>query len=158
MVSLWYYSQSSVMIIILTAQFTCEMPAVCIGVGVYVYNCITYVYTWCCSQLLHTADGDLLVDYSKNIINDEVMKMLVDLVDSPCLLRCRHSKPVISLLLSSQCLTGWELTVGTKLSDDYDPLLFEPHWAKPVGISGWNLSCRNLRDGATVQWKLHDPN
>jgi len=33
-----------------------------------------------CSQLLNTADGDLLVDYSKNIINDEVMKMLVDLV------------------------------------------------------------------------------
>jgi len=42
---------------------------------------------WCltliCSQVLNTADGDLLVDYSKNIINDEVMKMLVDLVRSP---------------------------------------------------------------------------
>jgi len=33
-----------------------------------------------CSQLLNTADGDLLVDYSKNILNDEVMKLLVDLV------------------------------------------------------------------------------
>jgi len=33
-----------------------------------------------CSQVLNTADGDLLVDYSKNIINDEVMKLLVDLV------------------------------------------------------------------------------
>lgn len=34
------------------------------------------------SQLLNTADGDLLVDYSKNIINDEVMKMLVDLANA----------------------------------------------------------------------------
>ena len=33
-----------------------------------------------CSQVLNTADGDLLVDYSKNIINDEVMKLLIDLV------------------------------------------------------------------------------
>jgi len=33
--------------------------------------------------VLNTADGDLLVDYSKNIINDEVMKMLVELVRSP---------------------------------------------------------------------------
>ena len=33
-----------------------------------------------CSQLLKTSDGDLLVDYSKNIINDEVMKMLLELV------------------------------------------------------------------------------
>ena len=38
------------------------------------------------SQVLNTADGDLLVDYSKNIINDEVMKLLVNLV----LQRQRH--------------------------------------------------------------------
>jgi glucose-6-phosphate isomerase len=31
------------------------------------------------SQILNTADGDLLVDYSKNIVNDEVMKLLFDL-------------------------------------------------------------------------------
>jgi len=28
----------------------------------------------------------------------------------------------------------------------------------PVRISGWNLSYKNYRDGATVWWKLHDPN
>jgi len=145
--------------IILTAQFTYEMPAVCIGVGVYMYNCITYVYTWCCSQLLHTADGDLLVDYSKNIINDEVIKMLVDLVDSLCLLRCRHCKPVPALILSSQCLTGMWLAENILLEHNYVIIIthswLNPAEGEPVGISGWNLSCRNLRDGATVQWKLH---
>jgi len=35
------------------------------------------------SRVLNTADGDLLVDYSKNTINDEVMKLLVDLVFVP---------------------------------------------------------------------------
>jgi len=28
----------------------------------------------------------------------------------------------------------------------------------PVGISGWNLYHKQERDGATVWWKLHDPN
>lgn len=31
------------------------------------------------SQSLHTADGDLLVDYSKNIINEHVLRLLFDL-------------------------------------------------------------------------------
>jgi len=31
------------------------------------------------SQVLHTGDGDLLVDYSKNLVNQGVMKMLFDL-------------------------------------------------------------------------------
>ena len=29
---------------------------------------------------LNTKDGDILLDYSKNLITEEVMKMLVDLV------------------------------------------------------------------------------
>jgi len=50
------------------------------------------------SQVLNTADGDLLVDYSKNIINDEVMKMLVDLV-------CNYDtavSPVLTVLLQGE--------------------------------------------------------
>lgn len=37
-----------------------------------------------CSDSLNvkTEDGDILLDYSKNLITDEVMKMLVDLVNS----------------------------------------------------------------------------
>lgn len=34
------------------------------------------------SLTLKTEDGDILLDYSKNLITDEVMKMLVDLVNS----------------------------------------------------------------------------
>lgn len=34
------------------------------------------------SLTLKTEDGDILLDYSKNLITDEVMKMLVDLVKS----------------------------------------------------------------------------
>lgn len=34
------------------------------------------------SLTLKTDDGDILLDYSKNLITDEVMKMLVDLVKS----------------------------------------------------------------------------
>lgn len=34
-----------------------------------------------CSLTLKTDDGDILLDYSKNLITDEVMKMLVDLVN-----------------------------------------------------------------------------
>lgn len=33
------------------------------------------------SLTLKTEDGDILLDYSKNLITDEVMKMLVDLVN-----------------------------------------------------------------------------
>lgn len=33
------------------------------------------------SLTLKTDDGDILLDYSKNLITDEVMKMLVDLVN-----------------------------------------------------------------------------
>lgn len=32
------------------------------------------------SLTLNTEDGDILLDYSKNLITDEVMKMLTDLV------------------------------------------------------------------------------
>lgn len=32
------------------------------------------------SLMLKTDDGDILLDYSKNLITDEVVKMLVDLV------------------------------------------------------------------------------
>lgn len=32
------------------------------------------------SLTLKTDDGDILLDYSKNLITDEVVKMLVDLV------------------------------------------------------------------------------
>lgn len=37
-----------------------------------------------CSDSLNvkTEDGDILLDFSKNLITDEVMKMLVDLVNS----------------------------------------------------------------------------
>lgn len=33
------------------------------------------------SVTLKTEDGDILLDYSKNLVTDEVMKMLVDLVN-----------------------------------------------------------------------------
>ena len=32
-----------------------------------------------------------------------------------------------------------------------------PRLGGPLRISGWNLPCKNWRDGATVRWKLHDP-
>ncbi len=34
----------------------------------------------CFSQVLKTAEGDVLIDYSKNLINQDVMKLLFDLV------------------------------------------------------------------------------
>jgi len=38
------------------------------------------------SEVLKTpSDGDVLVDYSKNLINDEVMRLLFDLVGSEAL-------------------------------------------------------------------------
>lgn len=42
----------------------------------------TDVLLWSDSLTLKTEDGDILLDYSKNLITDEVMKMLVDLVNS----------------------------------------------------------------------------
>lgn len=35
-----------------------------------------------CSLNLKTDDGDILLDYSKNLITDDVMKMLIDLVNT----------------------------------------------------------------------------
>ena len=34
------------------------------------------------SLTLNTEDGDILLDYSKNLVTDDVMKMLIDLVNS----------------------------------------------------------------------------
>jgi len=63
-----------------------------------------------CSQVLNTADGDLLVDYSKNIINDEVMKMLIELVRSAyshrCYYQCREQ---------FRCYLSMELYLSGKL-------------------------------------------
>ena len=33
-----------------------------------------------------------------------------------------------------------------------------PRSGEPLKISGWNLPRKNYRDGATVQWKLHNNN
>jgi len=38
------------------------------------------------------------------------------------------------------------------------PLFDAPDRGDPVKISGRNLPRKNYRDGATVRWKLHDPN
>lgn len=41
-----------------------------------------------CSLTLQTDDGDILLDYSKNLITEEVMKMLIELVNH---LECKIS-------------------------------------------------------------------
>jgi len=40
----------------------------------------------------------------------------------------------------------------------YPTLVWRPRSGEPITISGWNLVRKNYRDGATVWWKLHDPN
>lgn len=40
------------------------------------------------SVTLETDDGDLLLDYSKNLVNEEVMKMLFDMVQSIFIIFC----------------------------------------------------------------------
>jgi len=40
----------------------------------------------------------------------------------------------------------------------YPTLVWRPRSREPFRVSGWNLPSKNLRDGATVWWKLPDPN
>ena len=49
-------------------------------------NCLFSViqYTWFVnfSRVLKTGDGEILLDFSKNLINDDVFKLLLDLVNN----------------------------------------------------------------------------
>lgn len=56
------------------------------------------------SLTLKTESGDILLDYSKNLVTDEVMKMLVDLV-IPILILFFFTHPVMFLDLSSKIMT-----------------------------------------------------
>lgn len=63
--------------------------------------CHIFVVLLCLDSLtLNTEDGDILLDYSKNLITDEVMKMLIDLVIR---LKAEGFLPLKGILLNCFC-------------------------------------------------------
>ena len=65
-----------------------------------------YMYFFFFSQNVETKDGPLLLDYSKNLVNDDVLKMLFDLV---CNILCFiFSQRILRNFLFRLVLVEWK--------------------------------------------------
>lgn len=71
-----FFMKISICVLKILHQY-CRFKWVCFQV----YHNKKYIFAICFNSLsLKTDEGEILMDYSKNLINEEVMKMLVELV------------------------------------------------------------------------------
>lgn len=91
--------QSSQITPLLLHRANCTQETLSYKRALYETVLLTRVLVCSHSLTLKTESGDILLDYSKNLVTDEVMKMLVDLVSSSLYNNhCqRHSTPVTCL-------------------------------------------------------------